>query len=55
MKIHILPLGGQYTGSELDVEHDAATANMGAIGVCRNSAETLELLNIIILVRMVIQ
>ena len=50
-------MGGQYTGSELDVEHDAATVNMGGNWRMPTSAETLELLEntfIIILVRMVV-
>jgi hypothetical protein len=37
-------MGGQYTGSELDVEHDAATVNMGSNWRMPTSAETLELL-----------
>jgi hypothetical protein len=36
-------LGGQYTGSELDAEHDAATVNMGSDWRMPTSAETLEL------------
>lgn len=36
-------LGGQYTGSTLDAEHDAATANMGIDWRMPTSAETLEL------------
>ena len=36
-------LGGQYTGSTLDAEHDAATANMGSDWRMPTSAETLEL------------
>ena len=35
--------GGQYTGSTLDVEHDAATVNMGSDWRMPTSAETLEL------------
>ena len=36
-------LGGQYTGRELDAEHDAATVNMGSDWRMPTSAETLEL------------
>ena len=36
-------LGGQYTGSTLDAEHDAATVNMGSDWRMPTSAETLEL------------
>ena len=36
-------LGGQYTGSTLDAEHDAATVNMGDGWRMPTSAETLEL------------
>ena len=36
-------LGGQYTGSTLDAEHDAATVNMGSYWRMPTSAETLEL------------
>jgi hypothetical protein len=36
-------LGGQYTGSELDAEHDAATVNMGDGWRMPTSAETTEL------------
>ena len=36
-------LGGQYTGSTLDTEHDAATVNMGSDWHMPTSAETLEL------------
>ena len=36
-------MGGQYTGSTLDAEHDAATANMGSDWRMPTSAETLEL------------
>ena len=36
-------MGGQYTGSTLDAEHDAATANMGSDWHMPTSAETLEL------------
>ena len=35
--------GGQYTGSTLDAEHDAATVNMGSDWRMPTSAETLEL------------
>jgi hypothetical protein len=37
-------LGGQYTGSTLDAEHDAATVNMGSDWRMPTSAETLELI-----------
>lgn len=37
------PLGGQYTGSTLDTEHDAATVNMGSEWRMPTNAETLEL------------
>jgi hypothetical protein len=36
-------LGGQFTGSTLDAEHDAATANMGDGWRMPTSAETVEL------------
>lgn len=36
-------LGGQYTGSTLDAEHDAATVNMGSDWRMPTRAETLEL------------
>jgi hypothetical protein len=36
-------LGGQFTGSTLDTEHDAATANMGDGWRMPTSAETVEL------------
>ena len=36
-------LGGQYTGSTLDADHDAATYNMGSNWRMPTSAETLEL------------
>ena len=36
-------LGGQYTGSELDAEHDAATVNMGSDWRMPTIVETLEL------------
>ena len=36
-------LGGQYTGSTLDAEHDAATVNMGSDWRMPTSAETREL------------
>jgi len=36
-------LGGQYTGSTLDAEHDAATVNMGSEWRMPTSAETFEL------------
>jgi hypothetical protein len=36
-------LGGQYTGSTLDAEHDAATVNMGDGWRMPTSAETVEL------------
>ena len=36
-------LGGQYTGSTLDAEHDAATVNMGSDWRMPTSAETVEL------------
>lgn len=37
-------LGGQYTGSTLDAEHDAATVNMGSDWRMPTSAETSELI-----------
>ena len=37
--------GGQYTGSTLDAEHDAATVNMGSDWRMPTSGETLELVN----------
>jgi hypothetical protein len=41
--IYVTTFGGQYTGSELDAEHDAATVNMGDDWRMPTSAETVEL------------